>query len=205
MLACLFDYFQAENNNTVYHDVQLQSMPSGMEIHKENSRSGEVEMERMRSTTSLELRSATSAGEGEKESGGPDRNSSHLTNYYQSLRNNVITLLENVRLPQGQHCSSSGVGGGFHPSHHHQQYGSQQTPSAGVYPPPYYNYPPPSDGTPIPFNERLPAENFDSYLTKLQTLCSSNNNNGPLIPHHTPHHDIIHHNHPMNKSLHYES
>lgn len=170
-------------------------MPSGLEVHKENIRSGEGETERMRA--SLDAR-ATS-GEGDKE--GTERSSSHLTNYYQNLRNNVITLLENVRIPQSQHCSTTGSGGTFHHGHH-QQYGSQQGASPAMYPPPYYNYPPPSEVTPLPFNDRLPAEHFDSYLTKLQTLCSTNNN-GPLLP--PPHHDIIHHNHPMNKSLHYES
>lgn len=49
----------------------------------------------------------------------------NLNEYYESLRNNVITLLEHVRLP----------GGG-------------------------------------PAPEKIGQENFDSYLTKLQTLCT---------------------------------
>lgn len=50
----------------------------------------------------------------------------NLNEYYESLRNNVITLLEHVRIPP--------------------------------------------NSTP---NEKLGHENFDSYLSKLQSLCSS--------------------------------
>lgn len=63
----------------------------------------------------------------------------NLNEYYESLRNNVITLLEHVRLPNGS-------GGG---------------------------------------QEKLGHENFDSYLSKLQTLCApdgycSDESNRPL-------------------------
>lgn len=57
--------------------------------------------------------------------------SNNLNEYYESLRNNVITLLEHVRIPGG------GGGGG-------------------------------SGGAP----EKPGHENFDSYLSKLQTLCA---------------------------------
>lgn len=50
----------------------------------------------------------------------------NLNEYYESLRNNVITLLEHVRLPGG---------------------GTAQV-------------------------EKLGQDNFDSYLSKLQTLCT---------------------------------
>ncbi|XP_050313108.1 myelin transcription factor 1 isoform X2 [Anthonomus grandis grandis] len=62
---------------------------------------------------------------GEKETQALTQRSSNLNEYYESLRNNVITLLEHVRLP----------GGGTQP-------------------------------------EKIGQENFDSYLTKLQTLCT---------------------------------
>jgi hypothetical protein len=63
----------------------------------------------------------------------------NLNEYYESLRNNVITLLEHVRLPNGS-------GGG---------------------------------------QEKLGHENFDTYLSKLQTLCTpdgycSDESNRPL-------------------------
>jgi len=63
----------------------------------------------------------------------------NLNEYYESLRNNVITLLEHVRLPNGS-------GGG---------------------------------------QEKLAHENFDTYLSKLQTLCTpdgycSDESNRPL-------------------------
>lgn len=54
--------------------------------------------------------------------------SNNLNEYYESLRNNVITLLEHVRIP-------SGAAGG-----------------------------PP---------EKMGHDNFDSYLSRLQTLCGS--------------------------------
>lgn len=65
--------------------------------------------------------------------------SNNLNEYYESLRNNVITLLEHVRLPNGS-------GGG---------------------------------------QEKLGHENFDTYLSKLQTLCTpegycSDESNRPL-------------------------
>ncbi|XP_066247912.1 myelin transcription factor 1 isoform X1 [Euwallacea similis] len=62
---------------------------------------------------------------GEKETQALTQRSSNLNEYYESLRNNVITLLEHVRLPGGA---------------------AQQ--------------------------EKLGQENFDSYLSKLQTLCT---------------------------------
>lgn len=54
------------------------------------------------------------------------RNPANLNEYYESLRNNVITLLEHVRIP------NSGAG-------------------------------PP---------EKMANEHFDSYLSKLQSLCT---------------------------------
>lgn len=57
--------------------------------------------------------------------------SNNLNEYYESLRNNVITLLEHVRLPGGGTAGPGGV---------------------------------------VP--EKIGQENFDSYLSKLQTLCT---------------------------------
>lgn len=67
---------------------------------------------------------------------------SNFSDYYESLRNNVITLLEHVKIPGG-----------------------------GTAPPPTA---PGTPGAPPPPGPGVkPAhENFDSYLTKLQTLCS---------------------------------
>lgn len=53
------------------------------------------------------------------------RQNSHLNGYYENLRNNMMSFLEQVRCPDGQS-------------------GSEKT-----------------------------QENFDSYLTKLQTLCNN--------------------------------
>lgn len=73
---------------------------------------------------------------------------SNLNEYYESLRNNVITLLEHVRLPGGGGQPGGGGGGT----------------SAG---------------------DKLAHDNFDSYLSKLQTLCApegycDGENNRPL-------------------------
>ncbi|KAJ3644335.1 hypothetical protein Zmor_027001 [Zophobas morio] len=62
---------------------------------------------------------------GEKETQALSQRTNNLNEYYESLRNNVITLLEHVRLP-----------------------GSGPAP------------------------EKIGQENFDSYLSKLQTLCT---------------------------------
>uniref|UniRef100_A0A6P7FE11 Myelin transcription factor 1 isoform X2 n=1 Tax=Diabrotica virgifera virgifera TaxID=50390 RepID=A0A6P7FE11_DIAVI len=70
-------------------------------------------------------------GQNEKETQALSQRSNNLNEYYESLRNNVITLLEHVRLPG---ASSVGPGG--------------------------------------PTAEKIGQENFDSYLSKLQTLCT---------------------------------
>ncbi|XP_063973790.1 uncharacterized protein LOC135160765 isoform X4 [Diachasmimorpha longicaudata] len=92
------------------------------ELQRENAR---VESQVMR------LRSEVTAMEnhlkqGDKETTVIAQRNNHLTDYYQSLRDNMITFLEHVRIP-------SAPGG------------------------------PP---------EKMGHENFDSYLTKLQTLCT---------------------------------
>lgn len=61
----------------------------------------------------------------------PSQHGSDLNEYYESLRNNVITLLEHVRIP------------------------------------------PMNDGQSDKRMERVGNEHFDSYLSKLQSLCSS--------------------------------
>nr|CAH7752212.1 unnamed protein product [Callosobruchus chinensis] len=80
-------------------------------------------------------------GHSEKETQALAQRTTNLNEYYESLRNNVITLLEHVRLPpgSGQPGAAPGAQGG-----HHQ---------------------PPS-------GEKIGQENFDSYLSKLQTLCT---------------------------------
>ncbi|KAK0178623.1 hypothetical protein PV327_007499 [Microctonus hyperodae] len=79
----------------------------------------------------MRLRSEVSAMEnhlkqGDKETATISQRNNHLSDYYQSLRDNMITFLEHVRIPN--------------------------TPG----------------GPP----EKMGHENFDSYLTKLQTLCT---------------------------------
>ncbi|CAH1115069.1 unnamed protein product [Psylliodes chrysocephalus] len=70
-------------------------------------------------------------GHSEKETQALTQRSNNLNEYYESLRNNVITLLEHVRLPGGGTAGPGGV---------------------------------------VP--EKIGQENFDSYLSKLQTLCT---------------------------------
>ena len=163
---------------------------SAVEIHKENLRA-EAELGRIRSLD-----------RGAEDKDSVDR-TSHLNTYYQSLRNNVITLLENVRIPhQGQQYGGGLGTPAHHPHHPSQQYPPHpQTQQPGYPPPHYYNYP---GSEPTVFGDRVSTENFDSYLTKLQTLCgttnNNNNNNGP------PAHDIEHessapHQHQHNKPL----
>lgn len=67
------------------------------------------------------------------------RNSSNLNEYYESLRNNVITLLEHVRIPNHS--------GG---NNHNTIINSATSLERGA-----------------------TQEHFDSYLSKLQSLCTS--------------------------------
>uniref|UniRef100_A0A1B6DL48 Myelin transcription factor 1 domain-containing protein n=1 Tax=Clastoptera arizonana TaxID=38151 RepID=A0A1B6DL48_9HEMI len=95
------------------------------ELQRENAR---VESQMLRLKTDINAMEAHLRN-GEKESQVISQRTNNLNEYYESLRNNVITLLEHVRLP-------SATPGG-----------------------------PP---------EKMGHENFDSYLSKLQTLCGTN-------------------------------
>ncbi|KAK9878118.1 hypothetical protein WA026_021135 [Henosepilachna vigintioctopunctata] len=103
------------------------------ELQRENAR---VESQMIRLKSDINAME-NHLNHGEKETQVLTQRNNNLNEYYESLRNNVITLLEHVRLP----------GGGPNP-------------------------------------EKIGQENFDSYLTKLQTLCTPesycNEDNRPL-------------------------
>lgn len=108
------------------------------ELQRENAR---VESQMMRLKSDINAME-THLSHGERENQLISQRNNNINEYYESLRNNVITLLGNVRIP----------GGGTVPV---------TTASATQ------NAPPP------PIAADKPAhDNFDSYLTKLQTLCS---------------------------------
>ncbi|EGI62922.1 Myelin transcription factor 1-like protein [Acromyrmex echinatior] len=93
------------------------------ELQRENARV-ESQVLRLRSDiTAME----NQLKQGEKETTTITQRNNNLTEYYQSLRDNMITLLEQVRIPN-------------------------------------------APGGP---QEKIGHENFDSYLTKLQTLCTA--------------------------------
>ncbi|KAI4496552.1 hypothetical protein M0804_000362 [Polistes exclamans] len=93
------------------------------ELQRENARV-ESQVLRLRSDiTAME----NQLKQGEKETTTIATRNNNLTEYYQSLRDNMITLLEHVRIPN-------------------------------------------APGGP---QEKMGHENFDSYLTKLQTLCTA--------------------------------
>uniref|UniRef100_A0A1B6FFJ6 Myelin transcription factor 1 domain-containing protein n=2 Tax=Proconiini TaxID=565685 RepID=A0A1B6FFJ6_9HEMI len=94
------------------------------ELQRENAR---VESQMLRLKTDISAMEAH-LRQGEKETQQITQRSNNLNEYYESLRNNVITLLEHVRIPNG---------------------------TAG--------------GPP----EKMGHDNFDSYLSRLQTLCGS--------------------------------
>ncbi|KAM7346603.1 uncharacterized protein ACRADG_006469 isoform 2-T2 [Cochliomyia hominivorax] len=134
---------------------------------------------------------------------------SNINNYYESLRNNVITLLEHVRIPPSGQVSSVGnslssaspvsavsnqhTAYATHPSlippgplpttsiaasSAVPMYGSSMHPlSSGMHPPPPPPPPPPHSSTAHhPYTVHHPAsyphhEPFDSYISKLQSLC----------------------------------
>ncbi|CAH2990834.1 unnamed protein product [Chilo suppressalis] len=110
------------------------------ELQRENAR---VESQMMRLKSDINAME-THLSHGERENQLISQRNNNLNEYYESLRNNVITLLEHVRIPGGG-GAAAGAGGG---------------PGAAPAPAP----PPPG--------EKPAHDNFDSYLTKLQTLCS---------------------------------
>ncbi|KAF7285615.1 hypothetical protein GWI33_010406 [Rhynchophorus ferrugineus] len=96
------------------------------ELQRENAR---VESQMLKLKSDINAME-THLTHGEKESQALVQRNSNLNEYYESLRNNVITLLEHVRLPGGGATAAA----------------NQQ--------------------------EKIGQENFDSYLSKLQTLCT---------------------------------
>ncbi|KAF9420858.1 hypothetical protein HW555_003044, partial [Spodoptera exigua] len=108
------------------------------ELQRENAR---VESQMMRLKSDINAME-THLSHGDRENQTLIQRNNNLNEYYESLRNNVITLLEHVRIPGGGTVPVSSAGG---------------TPGAP---------PPPGPG------EKPAHDNFDSYLTKLQTLCS---------------------------------
>ncbi|XP_075969320.1 uncharacterized protein LOC142972265 isoform X3 [Anticarsia gemmatalis] len=108
------------------------------ELQRENAR---VESQMIRLKSDINAME-THLSHGERETQTMIQRNNNLNEYYESLRNNVITLLEHVRIPGGGTAPGTTAGG---------------TPGAP---------PPPGPG------EKPAHDNFDSYLTKLQTLCS---------------------------------
>jgi len=92
------------------------------ELQRENAR---VESQMLRLKSDINAME-TQLNHGDKENQVIAQRNNNLNEYYESLRNNVITLLEHVRLPGGTTVAP----------------------------------------------EKIGQENFDSYLTKLQTLCT---------------------------------
>ena len=82
-----------------------------------------------------------------QEVAGAGERGHQLTEYYESLRNNVMSLLEHVKIP----------GGGA---------STAPAPAANV-------VTPPTTMSSVDHN-RLPHENFDSYLSKIHSLCTDN-------------------------------
>ncbi|KAJ8725495.1 hypothetical protein PYW08_003678 [Mythimna loreyi] len=107
------------------------------ELQRENAR---VESQMMRLKSDINAME-THLSHGDRENQTLISRNNNLNEYYESLRNNVITLLEHVRIPGGGTAPVSAAG----------------TPGAP---------PPPGPG------DKPAHDNFDSYLTKLQTLCS---------------------------------
>ncbi|XP_045474199.1 myelin transcription factor 1 isoform X2 [Harmonia axyridis] len=113
------NYSGMENNGNTEDLMTLEAEIS--ELQRENAR---VESQMIRLKSDINAMESQ-LNHGEKETQAMAQRNNNLNEYYESLRNNVITLLEHVRLP----------GGGPNP-------------------------------------EKIGQENFDSYLTKLQTLCT---------------------------------
>lgn len=142
------------------------------ELQRENAR---VESQMMRLKSDINAME-THLSHGEKETQAIVHRNTNLNEYYESLRNNVITLLEHVRLPPG---GGPPVNGGVPPGHHAAPPGpmapnghvSANGPNGngGM----HANMPPGANGVNINMtSDKIGQENFDSYLSKLQTLCT---------------------------------
>lgn len=114
------------------------------QLQRENAR---VESQMLRLRTDITAMEAHRRHDKEPQVLAPPR-ASNLTDYYENLRNNVMTLLEHVRIPGG--CSNSA---GNVPTHH-----------------PYTD-----------MRVGVGPEHFDSYLSKLQTLCEEGNGSNRAI------------------------
>ena len=81
-------------------------------------------------------------------------NATKLNNYYESLRSNVMSILGHVRMPNDPVSAASAglaaAASGTNTSHHMTSSASSSMP------------------------ENISQENFDSYLSKLQTICTEN-------------------------------
>ena len=102
-------------------------------------------------------------------------NATKLNNYYESLRSNVMSILGHVRMPNdpvsaasaGLAAAASGSGTSGLPGTHMGSSASSSMP------------------------DNISQENFDSYLSKLQTICTENmqddgmGNSGGMSSHNT--------------------
>lgn len=148
------------------------------ELQRENAR---VESQMMRLKSDINAMESH-LSHGEKETQAIVHRNTNLNEYYESLRNNVITLLEHVRLPPGggpPQINGAPVGGPpgpMAPNGHVTANGG-----GGM-----VNMPPGTNGGMTVGQhgvnmapEKIGQENFDSYLSKLQTLCTPD---GPYCP-----------------------
>ncbi|KAG7175459.1 High mobility group protein 20A-like 2, partial [Homarus americanus] len=116
-LTGVFSPTDGEDHTGLASEIsELQKENASMEVHVSKLRHDVSSME-----AALKVEQKEAAGAGER--------GAQLTEYYESLRNNVMSLLEHVKLPGG--------------------------------------------GT-TPTNDRIGHDNFDSYLSKIHSLCTDN-------------------------------
>ena len=85
-------------------------------------------------------------------------NATKLNNYYESLRSNVMSILGHVRMPNDPvSAASAGLAAAASGSNTSGIPGSHMASSA-----------------PSSMPDNISQENFDSYLSKLQTICTEN-------------------------------
>ena len=85
-------------------------------------------------------------------------NATKLNNYYESLRSNVMSILGHVRMPNDPvSAASAGLAAAASGSNTSGLSGTHMGSSASSTMP-----------------ENISQENFDSYLSKLQTICTEN-------------------------------
>ncbi|XP_052872619.1 uncharacterized protein LOC128278022 [Anopheles cruzii] len=182
------------------------------ELQRENAR---VESQMLRLKTDISAMESHLGNTDRESEANSDLRGNHVAGYYDHLRNNVITLLENVKIPPIPARTSSGLhldgccgpllpdgsgtarapSGGEDPRH--LTLGAPDKGQSSPAQPGPSPVPPTATGAhqrgPPVTDEGTGGHQFDNYLSKLQSLCSSQPAVDVELQHLTPHQQLTQH------------